>query len=160
MSIFIIGGETSFHEHLSPAHFEQKRQNQPESDSPDPGLSRISRDPSWASAIFFTMARPRPVPSFLVVKNGAKTRSSLIFRNAVTQIPHVNDNPPLLLVTDNHYRFCFRRGLNRVYDKIDEDLLDAHAIQRHRSDPAQELTFNPHPSGFGHQSRQRQGFPE
>src|SRR5262245_37546738 len=44
---------------------------------PSPGALPMAIDPPCSSIIFFTVARPRPVPAFFVVKNGSNTLSTI-----------------------------------------------------------------------------------
>ncbi len=44
---------------------------------PSPGALPMAMDPPCSSTIFFTVAKPSPVPAFLVVKKGSKTLSTI-----------------------------------------------------------------------------------
>ena len=79
--------------------------------------------------ILATMARPKPTPSFLVVKNGLKIE---LWFAGVDARAAVDDGDLELLVVGAGFDgddAAGRRGLGGVRQEVDEDLLDQFRIE-------------------------------
>ena len=102
--------------------------------------------PPWLWTMRWEMARPRPVPLPLVVKNGSNTRS----RNSVVmpfRIDYVDSQPGVGERCADPELASFGHGVQRILNDIDEHLLELVGVQGEFDARGEKFCFHDHPPG-------------
>ena len=97
---------------------------------PLPGSLSTAILPPCSSTIFETIARPRPTPSGLVVKNGLKMLSTILGIDAGAAVDHGDLGHAVRRARLHGDRAAGRRGLRRVQQQVVEDPLHQLGVER------------------------------
>ena len=99
---------------------------------PRSGCDGVMR-PLWMTMIFWTSARPRPVPLAFVVKNGWNMRSRAAGRDAGTVVGNRDERLPVIAIDphldmDGGHDPMLGAGFDRVAAQIAEGLTQQHFV--------------------------------